>query len=149
MGPPAWTRSEVAPSAGAEPPPLEAVTHEYHLALEIADRLKAEAERAGARRIVAVDIEVGGLVHGRADNIAFWVKETLGEELGKDATVHAARAPASLFCQDCRRHSSFEPSDGHEPDAAVWLACCPHCGSGRVQVKGDTGCLIGRLELEC
>lgn len=123
--------------------------HEYGLALEIAERLKAEAEQAGARRIVAVDIEVGGLVHGSADNIAFWVKEALGEELGRDATVRAARASASLLCQDCRRHSSFEPTDDHERDARYLLARCPHCGSGRVQVKGDSGCLISRLELEC
>ena len=122
--------------------------HEFGLAQEIAERLKAEAERAGARRIIAVDIEVGGLVHGSADNIAFWVKEALGEELGKEAAVRAVRAPASLFCQDCRRHSSFEPSDDHELDAHYLLARCPHCGSARVRVKGDTGCLIRHLELE-
>jgi hydrogenase nickel insertion protein HypA len=122
--------------------------HEYSLAQEIAERLKAEAEREGARRIVAVDIEVGGLVHGSADNIAFWVKEALREGLGKDATVRVARAPASLLCADCQRRSSFEPSDDHELDAHYLLARCPHCGSARVQVKGDTGCLIRHLELE-
>ena len=57
--------------------------HEFSLAQEIAERLKAEAEREGARRIVAVDIEVGGLVHGSADNIAFWVKEALRGRPGK------------------------------------------------------------------
>ena len=122
--------------------------HEYGLAQEIAERLKAEAEREGARRIVAVDIEVGGLVHGSADNIAFWVKEALREGLGEDATIRAVRAPASLFCQDCRRRSSFGPSDDHELDAHYLLARCPHCGSARVRVKGDTGCLIRHLELE-
>ena len=122
--------------------------HEFGLAQEIAERLKAEAEREGARRIVGVDIEVGSLVHGSADNIAFWVKEALGEELGKEAAVRAVRAPASLFCQDCRRHSSFGPSDDHELDAHYLLARCPHCGSTRVRVKGDTGCLIRHLELE-
>jgi len=122
--------------------------HELGLAQEIAKRLKAEAEREGARRIVAVDIEVGGLVHGSVDNIAFWVKEALGEELGKDATVRAVRAPTSLFCADCRRRSSFEPSDDHELDVRYLLARCPHCGSAQVQVEGDTGCLIRHLELE-
>jgi hydrogenase nickel insertion protein HypA len=122
--------------------------HEYGLAQEITKRLKTEAKRVGARRIIAVDIEIGGLVHGNVDNIAFWVKETLGEELGKDAAVHAVRAAASLFCQDCRRHSSCEPSDHDGPDAHVLLAHCPHCGSTRVQVKGDTGCVIRHLELE-
>ena len=122
--------------------------HEYGLAQDVAEWLKAQVEQAGARRIIAVEIEVGGLVHGKADNIAFWVKEALGEELGKDATVRAVRAPASLFCADCRRHSSFEPSEDHEPDAHYLLALCPHCGSARVQVEGDTGCTIRHLELE-
>jgi Zn finger protein HypA/HybF involved in hydrogenase expression len=123
--------------------------HEFGLAQDIAKRLKAEAEREGARRIVAVDIEVGGLVHGSVDNIAFWVKESLGEDLGKDATVRAVRGPASLLCQDCQRRSSFEPSDSHELDARYLLARCPHCGSARVQIEGDASCLISHLELEC
>ena len=122
--------------------------HEFGLAQEIAERLQAEAERAGARHIIAVDIEVGGLVHGSVDNIAFWVKESLREGLGKDAAVRVVRGSASLSCADCRRRSSFEPSDDHELDAHYLLARCPHCGSARVQVKGDTGCLIRHLELE-
>ena len=122
--------------------------HEYGLAQDIAERLKAEAERAGARRIIAVDIELGGLLHASAERLAFWVKEALREGLGKDATVRVVRASASLFCQDCRRPSSFEPSDGHELDAHYLLARCSHCGSARVRVKGDTGCLIRHLELE-
>jgi len=122
--------------------------HEYSLAQEIAERLKAEAEREGARRIVAVDIEVGGLVHGSIDNIAFWVKESLREGLGRDATVRVVRAAASLSCRDCGRASSFEPSDDHEPLALALLARCPHCGSARVQVEGESGCLIRHLELE-
>jgi Zn finger protein HypA/HybF involved in hydrogenase expression len=122
--------------------------HELGLAQEIAKRLKAEVEQAGARRIIAVDIEIGGLVHGSVDNIAFWVKESLGEALAKDATVRAVRGTASLFCQDCQRRSSIEPSDSHELDAHYLLARCPHCGSTRVEVKGDTGCLIRHLELE-
>jgi len=122
--------------------------HEYSLAQEIADRLKAEAERAGGRRIVAADIEVGGLVNGSADNIEFWLKEALRDGLGKDAAVRVVRGPASLLCQDCRRRSSLEPSDDHELSARYLLARCPHCGSARVQVEGDTGCLIRHLELE-
>jgi Zn finger protein HypA/HybF involved in hydrogenase expression len=122
--------------------------HEYGLAQEIAKRLKAEAERAGARRIIAVDIEVGGSLHASADNIAFWVKESLGEELGKDATVRAVRAPASLFCPDCKRRSSRVSPDNEEWGAHLLPARCPHCGSSRVRVKGDTGCLIRHLELE-
>ena len=122
--------------------------HEFGLAQEIAERLKAEAEREGARRIVAVDIEVGGLVHGSVDNIAFWVKEALGEELGKDAAVRAVRALASLSCADCQRHSSLEPPDDHDLDAHLLLARCPHCGSAQVQVEGDASCLIRHLEME-
>jgi Zn finger protein HypA/HybF involved in hydrogenase expression len=122
--------------------------HEYGLAQEIAKRLKAEAERAGARRIIAVDIEVGGSLHASADNIAFWVKEALREGLGKDTNVRVVRASASLFCQDCRRRSSLAASENEDWDTHSLLARCPHCGSSRVRVKGDTGCLIRHLELE-
>jgi len=88
-------------------------------------------------------------VHGNTDNIAFWVKESLGNQMGTDVAVHAVRAQASLVCDDCRRRSSLEPSEDHEPDAHYLLTRCPRCGSAKVQVEGDAGCLIKRLELEC
>jgi Zn finger protein HypA/HybF involved in hydrogenase expression len=122
--------------------------HEFSLAQEIAKRLKAEAEREGARRIVAVDIEVGGLVHGSPDNIAFWVKESLREGSGQETTVRAVRAAASMSCRDCGRTSSYEPPDEHDPVALSLLARCPHCGSASVEVEGDASCLIRHLELE-
>ena len=122
--------------------------HEYHLAQEIAERLKAEAERAGARRIIAVDIEVGGLSHASAEHLAFWIREALGEGPGKDATVRVLRASPSLLCLDCQQRSSRSPLADDEWDAYSLPALCPHCGSARVQIEGDTGCTIRHLELE-
>jgi len=122
--------------------------HEYGLARDIAEKLKAEVERAGARRVIAVDIEVGGLVHGSTDNIAFWVKEALKDGPGKETTVRVVRGSASLLCQACGRCSSQAPPEEHDLEAYRLLARCPHCGSADVRVEGDTGCVIRHVELE-
>ena len=122
--------------------------HEYGLALDVAERLKAEAERAGARRIVAVDIEVGGLSHASAEHLSFWVKEALGDGPGRDATVRVLRASPSILCLDCEQRSSTSPPDDEEWDAYSLPSRCPHCGSARVELEGDTACVIRHLELE-
>jgi Zn finger protein HypA/HybF involved in hydrogenase expression len=122
--------------------------HEYGLAQDVAEWLKAQLEQAGARRIIAVDIELGGLSHASVEHLAFWIRETLGEGPGKDATVRVLRAYPSLSCLDCRRGFSRSPPEDEEWDAYFLLTSCPHCGSTRVQLQGDTGCVIRHLELE-
>ena len=122
--------------------------HELRLAQDIVERLKAEVERAGARRIVATDIEVGGLSHTSTAHLAFWVEEALRKEQGGDVTVRVVRVSPSLTCEDC--HQDFHGSlpEEEEWDAYSLLARCPHCGSTRVQLEDDTGCVIRHLELE-
>jgi hydrogenase nickel insertion protein HypA len=122
--------------------------HEYGLAQDIAERLKAEAEQAGARRIVAVDIEVGGLSHTSAEHLAFWVQEALKEGPGEGAAVRVLRASPSLFCLDCRRRFSRSSPENEESDTYPLPTLCPRCGSTDVRVEGDTGCVIRHLELE-
>ena len=116
--------------------------HEYHLAQEIAERLKAEADRAGARHIVAADIEVGALSQVSAEHLAFWIGEALKDGAGKEPAVRVRTASIVFFCPDCRRRVL---ADG-ESDAPP--VSCPRCGSTRLRVKGDTGCTVRHLELE-
>jgi hydrogenase nickel insertion protein HypA len=122
--------------------------HEYGLAQDIAERLKAEVEHAGAQRITAVDIEVGGLSHASVEHLAFWVEAALSEGPGKEAEVRILRAAPALSCRDCGRRSEGSRPDDEEWDAYSLPARCPHCGSARVQVEGDTACVIRHLELE-
>lgn len=122
--------------------------HEYGLAQDVVEQLRVEARRAGARRIIAVDIEVGGLAHTSVEHLAFWVEEALREGQGKNATVRVLRASPSLSCPDCQRASQRPPPDDEDWGAYSPPAICPHCGSTRVTVTGDTGCTIRHLELE-
>jgi Zn finger protein HypA/HybF involved in hydrogenase expression len=124
--------------------------HEYGLAQDVVEQLKSEVERAGARRLVAADIEVGAFSHASAEYLAFWVEEGLrqGQGPGKDAAVRVLRASPSLFCRDCQRCARLSPPEDEGGDACSLPAGCPHCGSSRVMVRGSTGCTIRRLELE-
>ena len=120
--------------------------HEYHLAQEITERLKAEVERAGARRIVAADIEVGALSQVSAEHLAFWIGEALKDGAGKEPDVRVRTASVVFFCQDCRRRVLRPSPEDGESDAPP--VSCARCGSTRLRVKGDTGCTVRRLELE-
>ena len=122
--------------------------HEYGLAQDVAEQVKVEAQRAGARRITAVDIEVGGLSHASVEHLAFWIEDALKEGPGKDAAVRVARAWPSVLCQDCRRRSQLSPLEAEEWGAYSLPWRCPHCGSVGVRLEGDTACVIRHLELE-
>jgi Zn finger protein HypA/HybF involved in hydrogenase expression len=123
--------------------------HEYGLAQDIVERLKAEMKRADARCIVAADIEVGGLSHTSTDHLAFWVEEVLRQEQGGDVTVRVVRTSPSLTCGDCQQDLRGSLPEEEEWEAYSLPAVCPHCGSTRVQPRGDTGCVIHHVELEC
>jgi hydrogenase nickel insertion protein HypA len=120
--------------------------HEYHLAQEIAERLKAEAEQAGARRIVAAEIEVGALSQVSAEHLAFWIGEALKDVAGNEPNVRVLTASVAFFCRDCRRRVPLQPPKDGESEAPP--ASCARCGSTRLRVKADTGCRVQRLELE-
>ncbi len=122
--------------------------HDYSLAQDIAEEVRAEARRAGARRITAVEIEVGGLSHSSAERLGFWIGEALKDGPSGEVTVSVMKASPVLCCAACGRRSEHSPPPGTEPDAREPPVQCPCCGSPLVRLEGDTGCVIRRLELE-
>ncbi len=122
--------------------------HDFALAQDIAEQVKAEAQRAGARRVLDVEIEVGGLSHCSAERLRFWLSEALKEGTAGDAAVRVVKTSPFVICSDCRRRTRHSPPSDKEWDAYFLPAQCPYCGSPHVRLEGDSGCTIRHLEME-
>ena len=107
--------------------------HELGLAEEIIRVADREAERAGASRVLLVDITVGQLMQVEVDSLLFLldiVRESSPYTVG--TTFEAITEPARLHCRSC----------GETWNMGGWVFLCDSCGSADVQTLSG-----GRLEV--
>ncbi len=86
------------------------------------------AEKAGAQRVIALDLVVGQMASIVDDSVQFYWDLLSKDTLAEGAQLHFKRLPAVYRCWDC----------GHEYQLDGEHLECPRCGSLRVQlVQGD------------
>lgn len=122
--------------------------HEYGLAGEIADGVKAAIARSGAQRVAALDVEIGALVRLDLELLAGWLREALGDAAGADARIRVRKAPLRIVCLRCGHRRVVVSDDAALPwpEPEDWR--CARCRSDEVRVDGHGGCRIGALRLE-
>ncbi|MDW8269002.1 MAG: hydrogenase maturation nickel metallochaperone HypA [Anaerolineae bacterium] len=113
--------------------------HELSITQGILDVALDAAAKAGARRILAIDMVVGELTGFVDDSIRFyfdWFSRNTAAE-GAELRIH--RRPAQGLCGDC----------GHVFTVTVpLLPGCPVCGSGLVRVSGGHELHIESIEID-
>jgi hydrogenase nickel insertion protein HypA len=122
--------------------------HEVTLAREIAEAIIREAENANAKRVLSVELELGDLAFLDPDNIEIWVREALAEGPGKDAVLKISMARSSLTCNACGFSGVPDIPEDHDHHLPLPTPYCPRCRSDDVQLDGQTGCILKRIELE-
>jgi hydrogenase nickel insertion protein HypA len=122
--------------------------HEVTMARQIAEAVIREAENANAKRVLAVELELGDLAFLDPDNIEIWVREALAEGLAKDATLKIGVARSSLTCNACGFSGPPNIPEDHDHHLPLPIPYCPRCRSSDVQLAGQTGCILKRIELE-
>ena len=86
------------------------------------------AQKAGARRILALDLVIGQLSTIVDDAVQFYWDILSQGTIAEGAQLRFHRVPALFRCQDC---GHTYPLDGQH-------LACPGCGSVRVQlIQGD------------
>jgi len=119
--------------------------HEYALAEEIARRVEAEAERAGACRVTALDVEVGALARVEPEALAWWLREALGAAARADTRIRVRIAPLVIGCGRCGYRWARAKDDNLLPWPEPSSLRCARCGSEEVTVDGNGGCRLSRL----
>ena len=101
--------------------------HELSVTQGILDVTLDAARKAGAQRIVTIDLVIGELSGMVDDSIQFYFDFLSRDTLAEKATLRFRREPAIVGCRDCG--GKFE---AHAPLSPI----CPQCGGTRVAGDG-------------
>jgi hydrogenase nickel incorporation protein HypA/HybF len=112
--------------------------HELAITQGILDVTLDAASRAGARRIVAIDLLIGELSGMVDDSIQFYFDILSRDTPAERATLRFRREPAVVSCRDCG--SRFEARAPLSP-------ICAQCGSARLQVTGGRELRVESIEV--
>ena len=112
--------------------------HEFSIALNILDIATAETEKAGARKVTRIEIEIGDASGVMLEALEFAMQSAIKNTVLEDASIVFFQIESILECNAC--HKQFKS------DSTV--AICPQCGeltmnvlSGReLKVKSITVC---------
>lgn len=96
------------------------------------------AQRAGARRVVRVNLLLGELSSILGDSVQFYWDLIAEGTLAEGAELCFQRVPAELRCLACGVTFPLDQGD--------WL--CPACGSAQVKVANGDQFLVESIEVE-
>jgi hydrogenase nickel incorporation protein HypA/HybF len=113
--------------------------HELSVSQSVLDIAVRHAEKAGARRILAVHLVIGDLTGFVDDSIQFYFDFLSRETMAEGAELRFKRVPARVRCHACQ--SEYTP-----PDMRLWS--CPECGALGGEVVGGREFSVASLEIE-
>ncbi len=108
--------------------------HELGLCEAIVDSIE---QHAGARRVSAVRVRVGRLLHVHPEAFDQSFALAAAGSVAEDARAELVILPAGGHCRSCG--ANFESPDD-------WLVACSECGSVDVELTGGTELILESIE---
>ena len=112
--------------------------HELSITQSILEIALRHAERAGARRILRLNLVIGELSSIVDDAVQFYWNIVSQGTIAEGAVLHFERVPGTLRCLDC---DHLFPLNGRD-------YTCPACGAMRVVVAGGDEFRLESIEVE-
>jgi hydrogenase nickel incorporation protein HypA/HybF len=113
--------------------------HELSVSQSILDIAVRHAQKAGARRILAIHLVIGDLTGFVDDSIQFYFDFLSRDTLAEGADLHFERVAARVRCHACR--AEYAP-----PDMRLWS--CPECSALGGEVIAGREFTVASLEIE-
>lgn len=112
--------------------------HELSVTQNVLNIVLEHAERAGAQRIIAINLVIGELTGFVDDSIQFYFDMLSPNTIAAGAKLLIQRIPARLRCRACGEE--FELKDSH------WL--CPKCSATGGDILTGREFFIQSIEVE-
>jgi hydrogenase nickel incorporation protein HypA/HybF len=113
--------------------------HELSITQSIIDIALRHAERAGAQRILAINLVIGELTGFVDDSIQFYFDFLAKDGLAQDARLHFERIPARARCRECG--AEYTP-----PNSRLWA--CPECEALGGDIIAGREFSVASIEIE-
>lgn len=112
--------------------------HELSITQGVLDVALDAAHKAGAERILAINLVIGDLSSIVDNSVQFYFDFLSRDTPAAGAVLHFRREAATAQCHQC----------GHQCAATIPLvASCPACGSERLQITGGDQFFIESIEV--
>ncbi len=111
--------------------------HELSVTQSVLDIALTHAERAGATRVLAIDLVIGELATIVSDSVQFYWDMIAQGTPAEGASLRFTRLPLELRCIDCGR--VFTPTDSFG---------CPDCSGSHVRVHQGEEMRVESIEVE-
>ena len=112
--------------------------HELSITQSILDIVNEHARRAGARRVLSIQLVVGELTGLVDDSIQFYMDMLSPDTLAAGARLAIRRVPVRVRCRACGQE--FEPQDLN------WA--CPHCAAVGGEILSGREFQVESIEVE-
>ena len=122
--------------------------HEMTMAREIARKVTREAEKANAKSVEGIALEVGDLAFLDTEAMKMWVQQALADSCARNASVSIDIVSSTLSCAACGFQGSPEVPEYHDHHLPLPPLPCPRCASSDVRLDVRNECILKRIELE-
>jgi len=113
--------------------------HELSVTEGILSTVLAAADKAAARRVLAIDLVVGDLTGMVPDSIQFYFDLLSQGTIAAGAQLRFRQEPAIASCAACGNRFEVSPP---------LLPLCPACGSPRLEVTGGRRLQVESIEID-
>ncbi|HID96381.1 MAG TPA: hydrogenase maturation nickel metallochaperone HypA [Candidatus Latescibacteria bacterium] len=123
--------------------------HEFSTAQAIVKSVLERAKERNARRLLEVEVEIGGLTLLNPEQVEFWIKLGLERTIGNNARLAVRTIEPQISCKVCGYEGEIKVEGDLLLHVPFYSLCCPECSSGEIVVKKGRECCVKRIKVSC
>ncbi len=105
------------------------------------------AQSHKAKKVIQVDVEIGGLTHLSKDQLLFSFSILKKNTIMDKAHIRITYLPVILRCKKCRFEKKVKV-EASEIYGAVVDFNCGSCGNREAEIDGDTSCIVKSIKVK-
>lgn len=121
--------------------------HEYAISSSIARTVINSAEGNRARKVTAINLEMGELVFLNPEQVKFWLKELFRETIAKEAKINIKNIKSLVRCPQCGYQGEMKSEDDPIYHISYPSFSCPKCRSPQIEIERGRECLLRNIEI--
>ncbi|MCK5145577.1 hydrogenase maturation nickel metallochaperone HypA [bacterium] len=121
--------------------------HETAIAQSIIDTVMTHADKAGAKHVDKVEIEIGELTFLGIDQIRFWIENQIAGTVAEKAEWIFHSVPGGIRCPACQYEGDIKTAET-EDHFRLPVFACPECGQANIEITQGRDAWIKAIHVE-
>jgi hydrogenase nickel incorporation protein HypA/HybF len=122
--------------------------HEATLAHSIVQAVLRHADRADAKKVRSVTVELGDWTTFNPEQVGFWVKIGFEKTIAAGARVYFKKVPGTIRCDACGYEGKCPRPGGRLEDWIGPVLQCPECGGSEVLIVQGREAVVRKITVD-